>query len=153
MKHLKLYEGFFDFFKKDKNKEIHLDDIKDCFIDLDMLDVKDDLINSDILDKSLFPYPFREDDLDKTYREFLDSLYPSDSSIELEENHIIFHIQFLENTEVEKIIIEGSEKVKKLLNCKVKIYRKKVLNRIEDSEKIYEHFVTILIKSNSKIII
>ena len=157
MKHLKLYEGFFDFLKKDKkeNKEVHLDDIKDCFIDLDMLDVKDDLINGDKLDRSLFRYPFTEDDdLEKSAR---DLVYINDNSLGLESfyrgnNHITFHIRFLENPEVEKVILNGTEKVKNIFNCKVKIFRRKVLNKIDSSENIYEHFVTISIKSKSKII-
>ena len=158
MIYLKKYEGFFDFLKgkkKESDSEVTLfSDIIDCYIDLEMLDVKDDLINGDILDRSLFRYPFREDDLEKSARELMDyhlnrlgleSFYRGD-------NYITFHIQFLENPEVEKVILNGSEKVKNILNCKVKIFRRKVLNKIENSENIYEHFVTISIKSNSKII-
>jgi len=146
---LKTYEGFLDFFKKKEKKEIYLDDIKDCYIDLDFFDVKDDLINGDILDINLFPHPFREDDMDKIYREFLNSLYDSNSSLIIEDNYVVFHIQFIENPEVEKYIIESSERVKKLFDCKVKIFRRSVIN----TEKINEHFVTILIKSKSKIIV
>jgi hypothetical protein len=159
MKYLELYEGFFDFFNKKKKNQIYLDDIKDCFIDLDMHNVKDDLINVDYLYINMFPYPFRETDYERDGRIFMQSIINNnpnlhgETSLEINDNTLIFHIQFLENTEVERIIIEGCERVKKLFNCKVKIFRRKNINKIENSQKIYEHFVTILIKSKSKIII
>ena len=79
-------------------------------------------------------------------------LYPDSNSLIIDDNYIVFHLQFIENPEIEKYIIESSERVKKLFDCKVKIFRRSVIHS-KYPEKINEHFLTILIKSKSKIII